>query len=177
MCWAAHCTQLYTVTFQHSAFFPPAPDQRMVVTTDHWPLAGVRLVPVLGPAKDVNWLLAVSSRATAATAPSQSREKGLGESFETLHGIAYWALGTGYRVYPLQNDCRVCKIPSVPDTRQCTAGDLWRLQQHWAGCCSAAVRPGYAGSACSHDLRIRAPSYQCGGISQDCKSRNVIGPK
>ena len=54
----------------------------------------MRLVPVLGPAKDANWLLAVSSRATAATAPGQSREKGLGESFETLHGIAYWALGT-----------------------------------------------------------------------------------
>ena len=76
----------------------------------------MRLDPVLGPAKDANWLLAVSSRATAATAPGQSREKGLGESFETLHGIAYWALGTGYRVYPLQNDCRVCKIPSVPDS-------------------------------------------------------------
>ena len=54
----------------------------------------MRLDPVLGPAKDANWLLAVSSRATAATAPGQSREKGLGESFETLHGIAYWALGT-----------------------------------------------------------------------------------
>ena len=135
--------------------FPPCPWP--ADGGDHWPLAGVRLDPVLGPAKDANWLLAVSSRATAATPPGQSREKGLGESFETLHGIAYWALGTGYRVYPLQNDCRVCKIPNVPDTRQCTAGDLWRLQQHRAGCCSAAVRPGYAGSACSHDHQDTCP--------------------
>ena len=72
--------------------FPPCPWP--ADGGDHWPLAGVRLDPVLGPAKDANWLLAVSSRATAATAPGQSREKGLGESFETLHGIAYWALGT-----------------------------------------------------------------------------------
>ena len=36
--------------------------------------------------------------------------------------------------------------------------------------CSAAVWPGYAGSACSHDHRIRAAPYQCRRISQDGKS-------
>ena len=133
LAWAAHCTQLYTVTFQHSAFFP------LPLTSGWWwPLTTGRCEAGPGPGSGQGCKLVTGGqqpRHGRHGARPEPRER----SWRKFRNIArHRILGTGYRVYPLQNDCRVCKIPNVPDTRQCTAGDLWRLQQHWAGCCSEA---------------------------------------